>query len=571
MVSMDFEHLPHAELVAAYLDGEASPDERALVERLLAEQPEYQQFAAEWQSLTGSLSALPKRRLEVDLSSAVLSAIAQRAPLVAPPEIAVQAEIAPTVALDRTRDAGALPLVAPAGGSVHASGEAAARDAAAEKTSATVAPSEDDSARPGDADWFERLPLATAPRTGMRLRWWTIGLVVSAAAVVLLMLAAPDGPLTPSQLSLQFDHGGGERVTTQSGAAPSGAVERAPTSSAPSPNFAPVPATKDELGRPFAGEAESVRQMDLLREEDADHTAVAPAEKQQESADKQEAADKGGMRKALPSDVNRRGGVRRSAGENARPDGFDAAPGAGDAVDQPVPAAPLQRPSRPAPTSQPAPAMAPASMGEPASGPAPPAVPRPTPEPPTTTAAGAKSPAAAPLAPPLPAPPGPRGMNRENAETRQQTEAETAAETMEKRSPSPKGAFRDPARPDAPRGPGAFGGVGGGAGAAMPGRPVELQAPAPSGAPASAAPSPSGDARERDFKGEAAKFGEAAKKEAAKQEANGTAAGASADRDAATSRWTAPTSDVAGQSEPGDSAATRKKLENGSDKLNRGT
>ncbi len=60
------------ELVSAYLDGELSPEERADVERWLAEHPELRQLHDELLALRATLRALPRQKVGHDLAPAVL-------------------------------------------------------------------------------------------------------------------------------------------------------------------------------------------------------------------------------------------------------------------------------------------------------------------------------------------------------------------------------------------------------------------------------------------------------------------------------------------------------------------
>jgi hypothetical protein len=61
------------ELLSAYLDGEVSPDERALVEQWLAESAELRQLRDELLSLRAELKALPRHELKQSLAAAVLA------------------------------------------------------------------------------------------------------------------------------------------------------------------------------------------------------------------------------------------------------------------------------------------------------------------------------------------------------------------------------------------------------------------------------------------------------------------------------------------------------------------
>jgi|GEM_PF-6174597 len=63
---------PNDELVSAYLDGELTPAEQARVERLLADDPHLRQLHEELRALRSSFEALPRHRLNEDLSQRVL-------------------------------------------------------------------------------------------------------------------------------------------------------------------------------------------------------------------------------------------------------------------------------------------------------------------------------------------------------------------------------------------------------------------------------------------------------------------------------------------------------------------
>jgi hypothetical protein len=60
------------ELISAYLDGELSPEERARVESWLAESPELRQLHDDLLALRAGMQALPRHKLERDLSSSVV-------------------------------------------------------------------------------------------------------------------------------------------------------------------------------------------------------------------------------------------------------------------------------------------------------------------------------------------------------------------------------------------------------------------------------------------------------------------------------------------------------------------
>ncbi|HVA51818.1 MAG TPA: zf-HC2 domain-containing protein [Pirellulales bacterium] len=64
--------LAHDELLSAYLDGELTADERARVERMLAEQPESRQLLDELRAMKTSLERMPRTRLGHDFADQVL-------------------------------------------------------------------------------------------------------------------------------------------------------------------------------------------------------------------------------------------------------------------------------------------------------------------------------------------------------------------------------------------------------------------------------------------------------------------------------------------------------------------
>ncbi len=74
--------LPFSEdLLSAYLDGETNPEETALVERLLAEQPELQSELHQLTDLSQSIQALPRIPAPDDFVQSVLSEVNQRRPV----------------------------------------------------------------------------------------------------------------------------------------------------------------------------------------------------------------------------------------------------------------------------------------------------------------------------------------------------------------------------------------------------------------------------------------------------------------------------------------------------------
>ncbi|HQU43750.1 MAG TPA: zf-HC2 domain-containing protein [Pirellulales bacterium] len=64
--------LANDELLSAYLDGELTADERARVERMLAEQPESRQLVDELRAMKTSLERMPRARLGHDFADQVL-------------------------------------------------------------------------------------------------------------------------------------------------------------------------------------------------------------------------------------------------------------------------------------------------------------------------------------------------------------------------------------------------------------------------------------------------------------------------------------------------------------------
>ncbi|MEX0712513.1 MAG: zf-HC2 domain-containing protein, partial [Pirellulales bacterium] len=147
---------PNDELLSAYLDDELSADERARVERLLAEQPESRALLEDLRALRSGLEALPRHRLESDFSGRVLRR-AEREMLA--PEL----ETGPA---DRLRG---LPGTPSASADV---GPPSASDAMAD---------EEGSVSPPEAVW---------PWRAGRRTWAWAGL--AAAAALLVMLFTPD-------------------------------------------------------------------------------------------------------------------------------------------------------------------------------------------------------------------------------------------------------------------------------------------------------------------------------------------------------------------------------------------
>jgi hypothetical protein len=63
---------PREELISAYLDGEASPAERAQVEQMMAAEPAWRQLHDELAALRSTMQTLPRHKLERDLGPTVL-------------------------------------------------------------------------------------------------------------------------------------------------------------------------------------------------------------------------------------------------------------------------------------------------------------------------------------------------------------------------------------------------------------------------------------------------------------------------------------------------------------------
>ncbi len=89
---------PREELISAYVDGELSPDERAQVEKWLAESAEARQLYEELRTVRASLQSLPRHRLEQDLGPSVLRR-AERSVLSGEKRPAVEAAIDDTSAV----------------------------------------------------------------------------------------------------------------------------------------------------------------------------------------------------------------------------------------------------------------------------------------------------------------------------------------------------------------------------------------------------------------------------------------------------------------------------------------
>lgn len=63
---------PREELISAYLDNELAPQERAEVERMMAEEPALRKLHEELAALRATMQALPRHKLDHDLGPAVL-------------------------------------------------------------------------------------------------------------------------------------------------------------------------------------------------------------------------------------------------------------------------------------------------------------------------------------------------------------------------------------------------------------------------------------------------------------------------------------------------------------------
>ncbi|MEX2561077.1 MAG: zf-HC2 domain-containing protein, partial [Pirellulales bacterium] len=147
---------PNDELLSAYLDDELSADERARVERLLAEQPESRALLEDLRALRSGLEALPRHRLESDFAGRVLRR-AEREMLA--PEL----------------EAGRLDRLSELPGTSSASAPAVSRSAS------DAMADEDGSVSPPEANW---------PWRAGRRTWAWAGL--AAAAALLVMLFTPD-------------------------------------------------------------------------------------------------------------------------------------------------------------------------------------------------------------------------------------------------------------------------------------------------------------------------------------------------------------------------------------------
>ena len=82
------------ELISAYLDDELSVEERALVERHLADSVECQQFLDRIRQQRTALQSLPRRKLKGDFSQRVLQAIEQARPEQARPTVSTEPVVA---------------------------------------------------------------------------------------------------------------------------------------------------------------------------------------------------------------------------------------------------------------------------------------------------------------------------------------------------------------------------------------------------------------------------------------------------------------------------------------------
>jgi len=95
----DQDRLPD-ELISAYLDGEVTAEERALVEQRLTESEEDRRTIEELQALRSGLQTLPRHELGRDLSDRILGR-AQRAMLATPAQAAARQQEDPRSATDR--------------------------------------------------------------------------------------------------------------------------------------------------------------------------------------------------------------------------------------------------------------------------------------------------------------------------------------------------------------------------------------------------------------------------------------------------------------------------------------
>lgn len=84
------------ELISAFLDGELAPQERAQVEKWLAESPELRQLHDDLSALGGSLRSLPRYQLDRNLGDIVLRR-AERAVLGDDPERPIAGKVGPSV------------------------------------------------------------------------------------------------------------------------------------------------------------------------------------------------------------------------------------------------------------------------------------------------------------------------------------------------------------------------------------------------------------------------------------------------------------------------------------------
>ncbi|HVC97010.1 MAG TPA: zf-HC2 domain-containing protein, partial [Pirellulales bacterium] len=162
----DGDPIPDGELLSAYLDGELPADQRARVERLLAERPESRQLLDELRALRGTLEAVPRYRLEDDFAARVLRA-AERAML-----------SGDALFLGQTGPS------APVAGDAHAEGDAAEANGHSREAGKPVPASSQ------EATWSSREPGWSWQRARRPMLWSCLAL----AAALLIMLVQPDGP-----------------------------------------------------------------------------------------------------------------------------------------------------------------------------------------------------------------------------------------------------------------------------------------------------------------------------------------------------------------------------------------
>jgi anti-sigma factor RsiW len=90
---------PREELISAYVDGELSPEERAQVEKWLADIPELRQLHDELRAVKSSLQSLPRHKLDHDLGETVLRR-AERTVLAGSSEVSVAGRVGPAGPLE---------------------------------------------------------------------------------------------------------------------------------------------------------------------------------------------------------------------------------------------------------------------------------------------------------------------------------------------------------------------------------------------------------------------------------------------------------------------------------------